>query len=161
MIFAGKQINKRSHVPNNVKRTTVEKYIGIIANLIWLVALGYSIFLPLLLGTIWFCIGFCIFFLGLVLLSFSTSNFITTPVDQVIQKGVYKFSRHPMYLATFLICLGSGIATTSWILMLLSIIIFVCFHYEALLEERYCLAEYKELYKEYMKRVPMWIGISR
>lgn len=159
IIFAEKQIRKRSHVPSDTKRTTFEKYIGIIANFIWFIALVYSIFLPLLLGTIWFYIGFFIFSLGLLLLCFSTFDFMTTPADQMIQKGVYKFSRHPMYLATFLICLGSGIATASWIFILLSIAILVCFHYEALLEERSCLEKYKDLYRGYMQRVPMWFGI--
>jgi len=159
IMFAEKQISKRSHVPSDTKRTTFEKYIGIIANFIWFIALVYSIFLPLLLGTIWFYIGFFIFSLGLLLLCFSTFDFMTTPADQMIQKGVYKFSRHPMYLATFLICLGSGIATASWIFILLSIAILVCFHYEALLEERYCLEKYKDLYRGYMQRVPMWFCI--
>lgn len=161
MMIAGKHISKRSHVPSDARQTMHEKYIGIIANFIWFIALGYSIFLPLLLGTIWFYIGFFIFILGLLLLFFSTFDFMTTPADQMIQKGVYKFSRHPMYLATFLICLGSGIATASWIFIMLSIAILVCFHYEALLEERYCLEKYKDLYKGYMQRVPMWFGIPK
>ena len=159
ILFAEKQISKRSHVPSDAKRTTIEKYIGIIANFIWFIALVYSIFLPLLLGTIWFYIGFFIFSLGLLLLCLSTFDFMTTPADQMIQKGVYKFSRHPMYLATFLICLGSGIATASWIFILLSIAILVCFHYESLVEERYCLEKYKDLYRGYMQRIPMWFGI--
>jgi protein-S-isoprenylcysteine O-methyltransferase Ste14 len=159
--FADKSVRERSHVPNDARRTTLEKYMGIIANFIWLLALGYSVFLPLLFGTVWFYIGFSLFIIGVLLLSFSTSNFMTTPMDQLIQKGVYKFSRHPMYLATFLICLGTGIATASWIFILLSVIIAVCFHYEALVEERYCLKKYKDLYKEYMNRVPRWFGISK
>ena len=161
MMFVGKQIRERSHVPTDAKRTTFEKYIGIIANIIWFIALGYSIFLPLLLGTTWFYFGFSIFILGFLLLFFSTYSFITTPVDQMIQKGVYKFSRHPMYLATFLICLGSGIGTASWIFVLLSIVIIVCLHYEASVEERYCLERFKDLYKGYMQRVPMWFGIPK
>jgi protein-S-isoprenylcysteine O-methyltransferase Ste14 len=161
MMFAGKQISERSHVPTDARRTTLDKYIGIIANIIWFIALGYSVFLPLLPGTIWFYIGLFIFIPGLLLLFFSTFDFMTTPVDQMIQKGVYKFSRHPMYLATFLICLGSGIASASWIFVLLSIILMVGFHYEARLEERYCLEKYKDLYRGYMKRVPMWFGIPQ
>ncbi|MFH0756839.1 MAG: methyltransferase, partial [Bacteroidota bacterium] len=98
---------------------------------------------------------------GLLLLSISTINFMTTPVDQMIRKGVYGFSRHPMYLATLLICLGSGIAAASWIFILLSMVMMVCFYYEARLEESYCLAKYKDLYKDYMKSVPMWVGIPQ
>ena len=161
MIFAGKRISKRSHVPSEARRTTLEKYVGFIANLIWLVALGYSVFLPLFFGTIWFYTGFSIFILGTSLLFYSTSNFMTTPIEQMIQKGVYKFSRHPMYLATFFICLGSGIATSSWIFILLSVIMAVCFHYEALVEERYCLNIYKDTYQEYTNSVPRWIGIPK
>ena len=161
LTFANKHIRKRSHVPKDARRTILEKYIGVIANFIWLLALGYSIFLPLLLETIWFYIGFSVFICGVFLLSFATLNFITTPVDQLIKKGVYKFSRHPMYLATFLICLGTCIATASWIFILLSVIIVVCFHYEALLEERYCLNKYKDLYTEYMNSVPRWLGIPK
>jgi protein-S-isoprenylcysteine O-methyltransferase Ste14 len=161
MIFAGKRISERSHVPTEARQTTLEKYIGIIANFIWFIALGYSIVLPLLLGTIWFYIGFSLFILGLSLLSLSIFSFMTTPVDQLIQKGVYKFSRHPMYLATFLICLGSGIATSSLIFILLSVIMFVCFYYEALVEERYCLDKYKDIYQEYKNSVPRWIGIPK
>jgi protein-S-isoprenylcysteine O-methyltransferase Ste14 len=161
MTFADKNIRKRSHVPNNFRRTKFEKYMSIIATIFWLIALCYSVFLPLLLGSIWFYIGFSVFILGVFLLSLSTTNFMTTPSDQLIQKGVYKFSRHPMYLATFLICLGSGIAAASWIFILVSIIIAVCFHYEALVEERYCLKKYKVLYKEYMNSVPRWLGLSK
>jgi len=161
ILFADKSIRERSHVPSDARLTTLEKYIGIIANFFWLIALGYSIFLPLLFGTIWFYMGLSVFIFGLLLLSIATSNFMTTPVDQLIQKGVYKFSRHPMYLATFLICLGSGIATASWIFILLSTILAVCFHYEALVEERYCFNTYKELYKEYMNSVPRWLGIPK
>jgi protein-S-isoprenylcysteine O-methyltransferase Ste14 len=86
---------------------------------------------------------------------------MTTPSDKLIQKGMYKFSRHPMYLATFLICLSSGIATASWIFILLSIIIAVCLYNEALIEERYCRKIYKDQYKEYMKSVPRWFGILK
>jgi protein-S-isoprenylcysteine O-methyltransferase Ste14 len=161
IVFADKQVRGRSHIPNDWRKTTFEKYIGIVANVFWLIALGYSVFLPLLFGTNWFYIGFSIFVVGVSLLSVATFNFITTPVDQLIQKGVYKFSRHPMYLATFLICLGSGITTASWMFILLSVIIALCLNYEALLEERYCLNKYKDLYKEYMNRVPRWLGMPR
>ena len=161
IMFADKSVRERSHVPNDGRRTILEKYIGIIANFIWLTALVYSIFLPLLPGTIWFYTGFFVFSFGVLILSIATSNFMTTPANQLIQKGMYRFSRHPMYLATFMICLGSGIATASWVFIILSVIMILCFHYEALVEEIYCLNKYKDLYKEYMNIVPRWIGIPK
>jgi protein-S-isoprenylcysteine O-methyltransferase Ste14 len=66
-----------------------------------------------------------------------------------------------MYLATFFICLGSGIATVSWLLIFLSIIMALCFYQEALIEERYCLNRYDNAYREYINRTPRWIRVSR
>ena len=161
IMFADKRIRSRSHVPKEARQTSLEHSIGFIANFVWLLALGYSVFLPLLFGTIWFYIGLSVFIFGTLLLSFATFSFINTPIDQLIQKGVYTLSRHPMYLATFLICLGSGIASASWILILLSVILAICFNYEALIEERYCQEIYGNIYKEYMDKVPQWFGMPK
>jgi protein-S-isoprenylcysteine O-methyltransferase Ste14 len=160
-MFADKRIRVRSHVPNDARQTSLENSIGFITNILWLLALGYSIFLPLLFGTLWFYVGFSVFIFGAFLLSFATYSFVTAPIDQMIQKGVYSFSRHPMYLATFLICLGSGIATASLILIMLSIIIVIGLNYESRIEERYCQKMYRDLYNEYMNRVPRWLGIPK
>ena len=159
--FSNRQIRYRSHVPNDARQTVLDKYIAIIANFIWLFSLGYSVFLPLLFGTIWFYIGFSVFIIGALVLLFATLKFMTTPFDRLIQEGVYKFSRHPMYLATILICLGTGIATASWIFILLSISLALCLRHEAFIEERYCLNKYKEEYREYLDRVQRWIGIPK
>lgn len=160
MIFAGKRIRRRSHVSQDARRSKFEKNISIIANLVWLLALVYSVFLPLQTGTIWFYTGLSLFIIGLIIMAVATFDFITTPVDLMIKKGSYRFSRHPMYLATFFICLGAGIAALSWLFILLSLIMVYCFHQEALLEERYCLNKYND-YQEYMNRVPRWLGFPK
>jgi protein-S-isoprenylcysteine O-methyltransferase Ste14 len=66
-----------------------------------------------------------------------------------------------MYSATFLICLGTGIATTSWVFILLSLVMAVCFRGEALVEERVCLVQYGEVYQAYMNAVPRWLGFPK
>jgi len=139
------------------ERNKLEKYASFIGNFIWLIAMIFSVFLPLQLDTIWFLIGLSIFIIGLIFITIATSNFITTPMDQLIAKGVYKISRHPMYLATFFICLGSGIATMSLLFIFLSIVMALCFYQEALIEERYCLNRYGNVYQEYRKRTPRLI----
>lgn len=159
MALADRRVWERSHIPAHFRRNKFEKYISIIANLVWLSALGYSVFLPLKLGTIWFYAGLSVFVIGLTIMAMATSNFITTPVDVVITKGVYQISRHPMYLATFLICLGSGIASASSLFIIISVTMAFCFHREALLEERYCLEEYGGVYQQYLRSVPRWIGV--
>jgi protein-S-isoprenylcysteine O-methyltransferase Ste14 len=151
----------RTHISPEHRKNVRDKYTGPVANLVWLIALVYSIFLPLRIGTIWFSVGFAVFLAGVLVLSWSTYNFMTTPLNEIIQKGIYKYSRHPMYLATFLICLGTGIATVSYLFILLSFFILICFHYEGILEEKCCLKQYGKLYKAYMEKVPRWIGIPK
>jgi len=158
MMFASKEVRERSHLPSEAMRNQFEKYTGIVANFIWFIALIYSIFLPFHLDTIWFYIGLSIFMAGLILLTIATFNFLTTASDQLIIKGVYKLSRHPMYLATFFICIGSGVASISLLFILISIIMAFCFYYEALIEERFCLDKYGSTYQDYLKRVPRWLG---
>ncbi len=161
ILSVDKRIQRKSHVPIEARKNRLERYVGIVGNLIWLLAMGYSVFLPLQLGSIWFYAGLFVFIIGSALIVIATFNFITAPVNQLITKGAYNFSRHPMYLATFFICLGSGIATASWIFIFLSIIMALCFYQEALVEERYCLDRYGNAYREYMSRSPRWIGVPK
>jgi len=153
ILFINKRVWERSHIPIEARRNKFERYISIIGNLFWLLAMGYSVFLPLQFGTIWFFIGLFVFIIGLTLMAIATYNFITTPTDQLITKGVYKFSRHPMYLATFFICVGSGIATISWLFILFSIMMAFCFYQEALIEERYLIDKFGDEYLEYQSNV--------
>jgi len=161
IMIVDKGIRERSHIPSDARRNKLEKYAGVIGNLIWLLALGYSVFLPLQLGTVWFYIGLSVFIIGLILMTLATFNFITTPLDQLITKGAYKFSRHPMYLATFFICVGTGIATVSWVFIIISIMLAFCFYQEALIEERYCLKRYNSAYQKYINETPRWMGILK
>ena len=161
ILFADKHIREKTHVPAIARGNRFERYSGFFGNFVWLLAMGYSVFLPLQFNTIWLYIGLSVFLIGLILIVIATFNFINTSADQLINKGVYRFSRHPVYLATFFICLGSGIASGSLLFIFLSIIMAFCFHNEALIEERYCLEKYSSAYKEYMNSVPRWIGTSR
>ena len=161
IMLVDKRVRERSHVPKEARHNRFERYIGIIGNAIWLIAMVYSIFLPLQPGTIWFYIGLSIFSIGLIIMVAATLDFIAAPADQLITKGAYNFSRHPMYLATFLICLGVGIATGSLLFISFSIIMALCFYNEALVEERYCLDRYGNTYQEYMNRTPRLIGVPK
>jgi protein-S-isoprenylcysteine O-methyltransferase Ste14 len=161
IMFIDKRAWERSHIPKESRQNKLEKYAGILGNFIWLIALGYSVFLPLQLGTVWFYSGFSVFIIGLMLLAIATFNFIVTPIDKLITKGAYSISRHPMYLATFLICLGSGIASVSWLFIFFCIIMAICFYQEALIEERYCLNRFDNSYKEYMKKTQRGISLPK
>ena len=161
MVFAGRWILKRSHVPEEARRNKLEQWAGLAGNILWLLALAYSIFLPLQLGTVWFPVGLGVFLIGLLILALATFNFIATPHNQVITRGVYRFSRHPMYLATLLIYLACSVAAASWLFLLIGILSVPCFRLEAFIEERHCLTAYGTAYQDYLNRTPRWIGILK
>jgi protein-S-isoprenylcysteine O-methyltransferase Ste14 len=160
-MFVDKKIWKKSHVPIEAKKNKYEKQVGILANFIWLIAMIYSIFLPLKTNSILFYIGLLVFAIGLIILIRATYDFITTKPNQIIKTGVYKISRHPMYLATFLIVLSVSIVSLSWLFLVLSIIMMFFFHREALIEEEYCQKIFSEEYKDYIQHTSRWVGLPK
>ena len=97
-----------------------ENKIFIFSKVILFLVFIYSIFLPFQLWTIWFYIGLSVFLFGLIILTVATLNFATTPQNKPITGGLYRYSRHPMYLAMFLVYIGTCLATASWLFFLLT-----------------------------------------
>jgi len=141
--------------------TGTENKIFIFSKIIMLSIFIYSIFLPLQLGTVWFSIGLPVYLLGLILQTIAWVNVATSPVDKPVTKGLYRYSRHPMYVTLPLIFIGTGIASASWLFLLLSIILIITHFYNAIPEERECLEAYGNAYREYMNRTPRWIGTPK
>ena len=129
--------------------------------LVFLSTLVYSIFLPLKLGTVWFYAGLPITLIGLLALTIAMVNFTTTLWDEPVTKGLYHYSRHPVYIAVAIFLLGVGIASASWLFLLLSIVFTILNSLRAISEERFCLGKYGDTYREYMNRTPRWIGIPK
>ena len=161
IMFIDRKTWEKSHVPTHAKKNSYEKNVGIFANFFWLIALIYSIFLPLKLNTIWFYSGFIIFIIGLSIFIRATYDFVTTKPNRIIKTGVYKISRHPMYFATFIIVLSVAISSLSWLFLVFSIFMMFFFYKEALIEERFCLEIFDSDYKDYLQHTPRWIGITK
>ena len=125
------------------------------------IAAIYSIFLPLKLGTIWFYVGVPITLLGLAGMIVVMVNWANAPPDKPIIKGFYRYSRHPMYVTYFLVFLGVSIATASWLFVLFLIIFSIGAVAFADFEEKGCLEQYGDAYREYMDRTSRWIGIAK
>ena len=156
-----KELYQRASDPSDMKPSYGHRIAGKISMPLWLLATAYSIFLPFQLGTLWFYIGLIVFLLGLVINIIATINFTTTPMNEPTIKGIYRFSRHPIYVAILLIYLSVGIASASWIFILLSIVWLVLVYISAVNEERYCLDKYGVVYRKYLERTPRWIGVPK
>ena len=130
-------------------------------HIIYLLSIIYSIFVPLKLGTVWFYAGLPIYLLGLISYAMVWVGFATTPPDKPVTSGIYRYSRNPMHLSQVLIYLGVGIATASWIFLLLSAVYMITPLLWVDAEERHCLKVYGDAYREYMERTPRWVGIPK
>ena len=131
------------------------------SKLIIFIAAIYSIFLPLKLGTIWFYVGVPITLIGLAGMIVVMVNWANTPPNEPIIEKFYRYSRHPMYVTSFILYLGISIATASWLFALFLIIFTVGAVTFAGFEEQGCLEQYGDAYREYMNRTPRWIGIPK
>jgi len=138
-----------------------EKIMNNLGTAILIILIIYSIFLPLPSGTPLLYAGIALFLVGLIISVVARISWRTTPIDEPITKGLYKYSRHPIYIGVFVQYIGICIASASWLfLLLMTVHIFL-----AILcvpaEERYCLKKYGETYLKYLNRTPRWIGMPK
>ncbi len=138
-----------------------QKYAIRSLHIIYLLAIIYSIFVPLKLGTAWFYAGLPIYLVGLISYAMVWVGFATTPPDKPVTRGIYRYSRNPMQLSQVVVFLGVGIATASGVFLLLAAVYMIVPILWVDAEERHCLKVYGDAYREYMKRTPRYIGIPK
>jgi len=127
-----------------------------------LLSYAYSVFLPLKLDTVWFAIGLLIYLPAMLFLIIGLLNFASTPVDELVTKGVYGVSRNPSYVSDFFLMIGIGITCLSWVFLLVAVVDFLLLRYYVVVVEEPFLAEkYGDTYREYINRTPRWIGIPK
>ena len=142
--------------------TDTEKRVMPISMSVLLLLIIYSIFLPLKLGTIWFYIGLVIYLLGMLFVLFATFGFSSTSTDKPVTIWVFRYSRNSMYFGFFLIYVGTGIATASWLVIVFALIIAVLQNsFMIPPEERMCLKKFGKSYQMYMDKTPKWIGLPK
>jgi len=122
----------------------------------------YSIFLPLSLGTAWFYAGLFVYLLGWAFLVLSMLVFIANPVDKPNTTGVYRVSRHPWYMGMFMIYIGTGLASSSWVYILVALLLLATYRIAFMTpEERMCCDRFGDTYREYMNKTSSWMGIPK
>ena len=120
------------------------------------------IFLPLKLNTIWFYAGLIFYIVGITMGFLAIFGFATTPIDKPVSKGIFRYSRNPMYLGGFIFLIGISLASVSWIYFLITLIWMILLHIADIpVEESECIKKYGTDYKEYMKKTPRWLGIPK
>jgi protein-S-isoprenylcysteine O-methyltransferase Ste14 len=93
-----------------------------------------------------------------VLGPYFTGN-VRTALDQpVIQRGAYRWVRHPSYTGGMLMYAGTGLALTNWLsVLLVTAPALAAYVYRVRVEERALLASLGRRYEEYMRRTKRFV----
>jgi len=118
------------------------------------------IFSPLKMDTAVFYLGLVLLGLGLIGLAVALVNYKNAPLGRPATNGFYRFSRNPQIVSLATSFFGMGFAVGSWLIMATLFISFI-FQYFFLIreEERACLTQYGDAYREYMEQVPRFLLI--
>lgn len=78
--------------------------------------------------------------------------------DRLVTGGLYRYVRHPQYTGLFIALFGEGVVhwPTIFSVVLLPLII-LAYYFLARKEERDMVGHFRDKYREYMSRVPMFI----
>jgi len=152
---------KKAPPPSGVKLPKAKTAFCVFTKLVYFPAVALSFFIPLKLGMIWFYVGLPITLIGLVTFIMVLVDWVRTPPGELVTRGIYRYSRHPMYVTNSLFLLGVSIASASWIFLLFPIIITVGAVVFIDIEEQQCLEHHGDAYREYVKRTPRWLGIPK
>jgi protein-S-isoprenylcysteine O-methyltransferase Ste14 len=117
----------------------------------------YLFFLKVMTNSYGFYAGLSIYALGILLCLASVLNFANTAENGMNRKRLYQFSRNPMYVAYFICFLGCVLLTQSLPLFIILMVFQISAHWIILSEERWCIKEFGQEYKNYMNEVRRYI----
>jgi protein-S-isoprenylcysteine O-methyltransferase Ste14 len=161
MLFSLRLFIEKRAPATSMRLSKTKLSFCLFSKFIYFAAVICSVFLPLRLGTIWFYVGLPITLIGLIGNMITVVNWVNTPAGKPVTTGLYRFSRHPIYLTEVLLLLGVSVASGSWVFLLFPIIVGVGAVYFIKIEEAQCIGHYGNAYREYVNRTPRWIGIPK
>ena len=147
---------KRLLTPAKIHKTFNEKILYIVAQSSWFGTIFLPIIYSIKMNSDIFTYGIIIFIIGTIFTVISLHNFITTPLNEQIKKGLYRYSRNPIYASYNIFGFSMALLTGSWIIFILHIIEIITCHLMVLDEEKYCITKFGDEYKSYMEKVPRY-----
>ncbi len=78
---------------------------------------------------------------------------------RLVESGLYRASRNPMYVGVLLVVFGQAVVFASPAVALYGTVLWLLFHLTVVFqEEPHLRKEYGPSYDEYCRRVPRWLG---
>jgi protein-S-isoprenylcysteine O-methyltransferase Ste14 len=94
----------------------------------------------------------------IVMRSAHTSPNPRRPTTALVEQGIFRYTRNPLYLSMLVLFLGIAIFTTSlWLILLVPLLFLIADRGAVKPEESYLERKFGQMYLEYKKRVPRWI----
>ena len=120
-------------------------------------SIAYLFFVRINTDGPWLFIGLGLYLSGILLYAIAVVHFSSPDKSGFSVRGLYKFSRNPMYVAYFLCFLGCAALTQSQLLLLSVLVFQASAHGIILSEERWCEAQFGQAYREYKRRVRRYV----
>lgn len=133
----------------------------ILGELIWYGVVVYALFVPIKFGTWYFWAGMALFIIGMMGYMVALVNYASASLDEPVTRGLYRFSRNPIYVSNYIVWFGVGLAAGSWVIIVVYALDVLISHMNILDEERFCAEKYGESYLRFKKRVPRYLGIPK
>ncbi|MBN2189450.1 MAG: isoprenylcysteine carboxylmethyltransferase family protein [Chitinispirillaceae bacterium] len=121
-----------------------------------IIFMAVSFFILLNISSPWFSIGLVMVLAGFIASIAAKISYAKAKPGFAITRGIYRYSRNPMYASFSLVMLGAVVSSGSLHLFFLWILIAICTHLLIIGEERCCLKAYGSSYGEYMKKTPRY-----
>ena len=112
----------------------------------------FSFLVESIIGLALFIIGFVLLMVGHFTLWRNYSSFLVIHKDhQLITRGIYRFTRNPIYLGTLMALIGLPVYAASLYGFLTSLVMIPIFLYRIRLEEGLLAEEFQEAFQKYKK----------
>jgi protein-S-isoprenylcysteine O-methyltransferase Ste14 len=136
--------------------STKQKRYLIISKVLALIEIVLIAITPLNYPSIDFNIGITIYLLGMAGFITAIWNYVKTPLNQPVTRGIYRISRNPQEFMIGVSCLGICFLIGSGIALIVLLTAKVFTHFCIIAEEEACLRLYGKSYQEYMEKVPRY-----
>lgn len=153
-IFNKEALNRAAHFPPMAGNERIAYWIYQLSTVGIIV---FLCFLKIQTNTPWFFPGLIVYTLGILLFVLATIDFAKPSDSGLNTKGLYRFSRNPMYVAYFVYFLGASTLTNSVVMLAILLAFQISAHWIIIAEERWCQKKFAEEYAHYRSKVRRYL----
>ncbi|MBI9069254.1 MAG: isoprenylcysteine carboxylmethyltransferase family protein [Salinivirgaceae bacterium] len=133
------------------------KRLSILIMILFIFMVVSPVFMEITNNPVLLILGFGFFTIGCIFILISYLNYFTTPLGQLITKGMYRISRNPIYVFSSIALIGIAILSESLLFGLLLLLYFIIQHPVIKEEERFCEENFGKEYDKYKKRTRRYL----